>query len=141
MGGLISQIDHIGIAVQSIEQARSLFEDLLGLKYVGEDLVESQGVKVAFYELGEVKIELLEPLGADTPVGKFLAKRGQGVHHIAMRTDDIEGAAGDLSSSGGVRVLYDEPRDGAHGKLINFLHPKDTFGVLLELTQRREGGG
>ena len=138
MGGIISQIDHIGVAVRSLEEAAPLFRDLLGLEYLGEDLVEAQGVKVAFYKAGQVKIELLEPLSPESPVGRFLEKRGQGVHHVALRTEDIEGAAEAIGAQG-VRVLYDAPRDGAHGKLINFLHPKDTFGMLLELTQRREG--
>ncbi len=132
----VRQIDHIGIAVRSIEQATVLFRDILGLEHLGDDLVEDQGVKVAFFKAGEVKIELLEPLSPDSPVGRFLDKRGQGVHHVALRTDDIEAASAHLSAEG-LKVLYDAPRDGAHGKLINFIHPADTFGVLLELTQRR----
>lgn len=133
---MIEQIDHIGIAVRSLSTAVPLFRDLFGLAYEGEDLVEEQGVRVAFLRAGEVLIELLEPTGPDTPVARFLDKRGEGIHHIAMRTDDIE-AARDKVGASGIRLLSDRPRDGAHGKLISFMHPKDTFGVLLELTQRR----
>jgi methylmalonyl-CoA/ethylmalonyl-CoA epimerase len=135
---MIEQIDHIGIAVHSIEQALPLFRDILGLTYEGDDEVEEQGVRVAFLRAGTVAIELLEPMGPDTPVGKFLSKRGQGIHHVAMRTDDIDAARARVGAAG-VRLLSDAPRDGAHGKLISFMHPKDTLGVLLELTQRQHG--
>ncbi len=133
---MIEQIDHIGIAVPSIEEALPLFRDILGLAYEGDDLVEEQGVRVAFLRAGQVMIELLEPTGPDTPVGKFLSRRGPGIHHVAMRTGDIH-AARERVAGAGVRLLSDAPRDGAHGKLISFMHPKDTLGVLLELTQRR----
>lgn len=133
---MIDQIDHIGIAVHSIDAALPLFRDILGLAYEGGDTVEAQGVRVAFLRAGQVAVELLEPTGPDTPVGKFLARRGQGIHHIALRTDDID-AARDRVAASGVRLLSDAPTDGAHGKLISFMHPKDTLGVLLELTQRQ----
>ena len=134
---MIKHIDHIGIAVESIEASAPLYRDTLGMSYEGEDVVEEQGVKVAFFRAGEVLIELLEPLTPDSPVGKFLARRGEGIHHLAFRVDDIEEARGEATERG-IRLLSDAPLDGAHGKLITFMHPKDTFRVLMELTQRRE---
>ncbi|MEO1269301.1 MAG: methylmalonyl-CoA epimerase [Myxococcota bacterium] len=137
---MIKHIDHIGIAVESIEEATPLYRDTLGMAYEGEDIVEEQGVRVAFFRAGEVLIELLEPLAPDTPVGKFLAKRGEGIHHLAFRVEEI-GAARDDAERKGIRLLSDAPLDGAHGKLITFMHPKDTFRVLMELTQRRHSDG
>lgn len=136
---MFNQIDHIGIAVRSIDAAAALYGGLLGMTHVGDDVVEEQGVRVAFYQLGEVKIELLEPLHDASPVARFIAKRGEGVHHVALRTDDVV-ASGEDMKEGGLRLLYDAPRDGAHGKLINFMHPKDTGGVLLEMVQRHKEG-
>jgi methylmalonyl-CoA/ethylmalonyl-CoA epimerase len=133
---MISQIDHIGIAVRSLEAAAPLYRDILGLAYEGEDEVESQGVRVAFYRAGEVLIELLEPTRADSPIAIFLDKRGEGIHHIALRTEDIQAGRARAAGSG-LRLLSEAPLDGAHGKLISFLHPKDTLGVLMELTQRK----
>lgn len=133
---MIQQIDHIGIAVRSLEAAAPLYRDILGLPYEGSDEVEEQGVKVAFYRAGEVLLELLEPTRDDSPIAKFLEKRGEGVHHIALRTQDIE-AGRDRVARASIRLLSDKPLDGAHGKLISFLHPKDTLGVLMELTQRK----
>jgi methylmalonyl-CoA/ethylmalonyl-CoA epimerase len=134
---MIQQIDHIGIAVQSLEVAARLYEEVLGLTCEGHDHVEEQGVKVAFYRCGEVMIELLEPTRPDSPVGKFLATRGEGIHHIALKTDDLV-AEREHAKTSGLRLLSDKPLDGAHGKLISFIHPKDTLGVLLELTQRKQ---
>lgn len=136
---MIEQIDHIGIAVHSLEESGRLWGDVLGLAFEGIDEVEEQGVRVAFYRAGEVLIELLEPTRPDSPIAKFLASRGEGMHHIAMRTGDIHDAR-DKVAAEGVRLLSDAPRDGAHGKLISFMHPKDTHRVLLELTQRRATG-
>ncbi len=133
---MISQIDHIGIAVHSLEEATPLYRDIFGMTYEGEDEVESQGVKVAFFRAGEVLIELLEPTRPDSPIARFLEKRGSGIHHIAMRTENIEHAREGVAAEG-IRLLSDAPIDGAHGKLISFMHPKDTQGVLMELTQRR----
>ena len=135
---MIDRIDHIGIAVHSIAEAAPLFGEAFGLSYEGEDVVEQQGVRVAFYRVGEVKIELLEPTRSDSPIAKFLERRGPGIHHIAVATDDL-GAERDKMDRAGLRLLTDKPVDGAHGKLISFLHPKDTLSVLFELTQR--GGG
>jgi methylmalonyl-CoA/ethylmalonyl-CoA epimerase len=134
---MIDQIDHIGIAVRSLEAAAPLYRDILGLALEGTDEVPEQGVKVAFYRAGEVLIELLEPTREDSPIARFLEKRGEGVHHIALRTGDIE-AGRDRVARASIRLLSDKPLDGAHGKLISFMHPKDTMGVLMELTQRKQ---
>jgi len=134
--GMIQKIDHIGVAVHSLEASIPFWRDVLGLEYSGADEVEAQGVKVAFFRCGDVHIELLEPTRPDSPIATFLAKRGEGIHHVAMGTDDLAEAR-DAVAGGGVRLLSDAPLDGAHGKLISFLHPKDCGGVLLELTQRK----
>jgi methylmalonyl-CoA/ethylmalonyl-CoA epimerase len=134
---MIERIDHIGIAVHSIASSLPLYRDVLGLTYLGEEIVEEQGVRVAFLALGESKIELLEPLDEDGPIARHLERRGEGIHHIAMGCEDIE-AARDRVAAHDIRLLSDEPLDGAHGKLISFLHPKDTGRVLLELTQRTD---
>jgi methylmalonyl-CoA/ethylmalonyl-CoA epimerase len=134
---MLDKIDHIGIAVHSIAERRPLYEDVLGMEFLGEDIVEEQGVKVAFFAIGESKIELLEPLDDTGPVAKFLQKNGEGIHHMAFGCQDILGAREQVAGQG-VRLLSDAPRDGAHGKLISFMHPKDTGRVLLELTQRKD---
>ncbi len=133
---MLDKIDHIGIAVHSIKERRALYEEVLGMEFLGEDVVEEQGVKVAFFAVGESKIELLEPLDETGPVAKFLQKHGEGIHHMAFGCQDILGARAEVSKQG-VRLLSEEPLDGAHGKLISFMHPKDTGRVLLELTQRK----
>lgn len=132
---MLNKIDHIGIAVRSIDASLPLYRDVLGLEFLGDEVVESQRVRVAFFKIGESMIELLEPTSDDSPVAKFLEKNGEGIHHLAVGTDDIV-AARARASSGGLRLLSDTPLDGAHGKLISFVHPKDTQGVLLEFTQR-----
>ncbi|QDG49909.1 methylmalonyl-CoA epimerase [Persicimonas caeni] len=134
---MLNKIDHIGIAVRSIDEKMGLYRDALGLEFEGTDVVEEQGVKVAFFRLGESMLELLEPLDDTGPVARFLDKYGEGIHHIAAGTDDIEGARARMTEHQ-IRLLSDEPLDGAHGKLITFMHPKDTGGVLFELTQRKE---
>ncbi|RAL20157.1 methylmalonyl-CoA epimerase [Lujinxingia litoralis] len=134
---MLEKIDHIGIAVRSVEASSVLYRDVLGLAYEGTEVVESQGVKVAFFRLGEAKIELLEPLHEESPIARFLEKKGEGIHHIALGCDDIEAWRARMEEAG-VRLLSEEPIDGAHGKLITFMHPADTGRVLLELTQRRQ---
>ncbi len=134
---MLNKIDHIGIAVRSIEEKIPLYRDVLGLEFVGEESVESQGVRVAFFKLGESMIELLEPLNETGPIAKFLERNGEGIHHLAAGCDDID-AARDAAARGELRLLSDKPLDGAHGKLISFVHPKDTGGVLLEFTQRND---
>lgn len=133
---MIEKIDHIGIAVRSIEEKKVLYQEVLGLAFKGEEVVEEQGVRVAFFRIGEAMIELLEPLDETGPVARFLERHGEGIHHLALACDDIEGARKQVAE-GGVRLLSDRPLDGAHGKLISFLHPRDTGRVLLELTQRQ----
>ncbi len=133
---MIEKIDHIGIAVHSIEERLPFYRDVLGLEYLGEETVQSQGVRVAFLKIGESMIELLEPLDDKGPIARFLQKTGEGFHHIALGCEDIH-AARTRVEAGGLRLLSDRPLDGAHGKLISFVHPKDTGKVLLELTQRR----
>ncbi len=133
---MIEKIDHVAIAVHSIAERTELYRDILGLEYEGTEVVEDQGVRVAFFRLGEAMIELLEPLDDDGPVARFLKKNGEGLHHLALRCDDIDSER-DRAEEAGIRLLSSEPVDGAHGKLISFLHPGDTGRVLLELTQRR----
>lgn len=133
---LFSHIDHLGIAVRSLEESIPLYRDVFGLEFEGTDEVDEQGAKVAFFRAGETLIELLEPTREDSPIGKFLAKRGEGIHHIAMATEDIDAARANAEDSG-MRLLSDAPLDGAHGKLISFVHPKDTHGVLVEFCMRK----
>jgi len=128
---MIKKIDHIGIAVSSIEQARDYFENTLGLTCEGVETVESQKVKTAFYSVGEVHIELLEPTSEDSAVAKYLGKNGEGVHHIAFQTDSVEGQL-DQAEKCGCSLINKTPVEGAGGKKIAFLHPKSTCGVLTE---------
>ncbi len=134
---MFMKIDHLGIAVEDLEVAVQLYRDTLGLEYAGEETVAEQKVKTAFFPLGESSIELLEPTDPDSPVAKFIAKRGAGIHHIALRVDDVAKAIEELTARG-VRMIDAVPRDGAHGAKIAFIHPKATPGVLVELCQRKE---
>jgi len=128
---MLKKIDHLGIAVRSIAEARKLYEEILGLPCEGEETVESQKVKTAFFSVGEVHIELLEPTSPESPIAKFLEKNGEGIHHVAYRTDDITGQIR-LAREGGCRLIHETPIEGAGGKLVAFLHPKSTHGVLME---------
>ena len=128
---MIQQIDHLGIAVKNLEEAIPFYEKSLGLHCHGREEVESQKVKTAFFDCGGVHIELLEPTSPDSPIAKFLEKNGEGIHHIAFRTDDIGGQLGQAAASG-VRLIHEQPFEGAAGKLVAFLHPKSTHGVLTE---------
>lgn len=139
MSGQVEKIDHIGIAVRSIAERLPLYRDVLGLEYLGEEEVATQGVRVAFFKIGESMIELLEPLDATGPIARFLEKHGEGIHHLALGCADIE-VAREAARSGGLRLLSETPLDGAHGKLISFVHPGDTGRVLLEFTQRAKSG-
>ncbi len=136
---MIRKIDHIAIAVRDLAAALRFWEETLGLKATGTEVVEEQKVRVAFLPVGESKIELLEPTDPEGPVGKFLARSGEGVHHIALRVDDVSAELARLKGLG-VRLIDEEPRRGAGGARIAFIHPKATLGVLLELCQRDEGG-
>jgi len=131
---VIKKIDHIGIAVHSIDDAQKFYSKALGLPIGGRETLESQGVELAFIQVGESRIELLQPLSPDTPIGKFLDKKGQGMHHIALKVDDIDASLAKLKEEG-ARLIDQEPREGAHGTKVAFCHPRSTFGVLLELVQ------
>lgn len=137
---MIQSIDHLGIAVRSIDEAVPLYESALGLRCLGREEVASQRVKTAFFDVGGVHLELLEPTSPESPVAKFLAEKGEGIHHIAFRTDNIEAQLAQ-ASSGGVRLINAKPFEGAAGKLVAFLHPKSTRGVLTELCSLKPGAG
>ena len=128
------KIDHLGIAVHSIEEALGFYRDALGLDVAHTETVADQGVNVAMLLVGESRVELLEPTGGETPVGKFLAKRGPGLHHVCYRVDDIRGALARLRAAG-ARLIDEEPRLGAGNCLVAFVHPSATGGVLVELSQ------
>jgi methylmalonyl-CoA/ethylmalonyl-CoA epimerase len=129
------KIDHIGIATNDIEQMASIYRDALGLSVVETEEVASQKVRVAMLPVGESRIELLEATASDSPISKFLAKRGPGIHHLAFKVDDIRAALADLKSKG-ARLIDEEPRTGAGGCLVAFIHPSSTGGVLIELVER-----
>jgi methylmalonyl-CoA/ethylmalonyl-CoA epimerase len=130
----LSHIEHIGIAVKSIDDALPYYEEVLGLKCYAVEEVKDQKVKTAFLKVGETKIELLEPTSDGSPVAKFIEKRGEGIHHIAFAVDDVNEALRHVSEKG-IRIIDAVPRKGAEGLDIAFLHPKSTFGVLTELCQ------
>lgn len=133
---MITNIDHIGIAVNSLEESIKYYEEALGLHCHGQEEVVSQKVKTAFFAAGEVHIELLEPTSPDSPIAKFLEKNGEGIHHIALATDGIEGQL-KKAAAAGVRLIHEVPIDGAGDKLVAFLHPKSTHGVLTEFCQSK----
>lgn len=128
------KIDHIGIATHQIDEALALWRDVLGLKVDSTEEIAEQGVRVAMLPIGESHIELLEPLSPETPVGKFLRKRGPGIHHVAIRVPDIQASLVHLKEQG-IRLIDESPRVGAGGCLVAFIHPSSTDGVLLELVQ------
>ena len=132
---MIRKIDHLGIAVKSIEQAREFFEKVLGLSFEGTEVVDSQKVRTAFFTVGDTHIELLESTSHDSPVAKFLEKHGEGIHHIAYQTDNIEDQL-DLARKGGCKLINETPIKGAGSKEIAFLHPKYTLGVLTEFCSK-----
>jgi methylmalonyl-CoA/ethylmalonyl-CoA epimerase len=131
------KIDHIGIATEGIERAARFYRETLGLEIGVIEEVSEQKVRVAMLPLGESRIELLEATSEDSPISKFLEKRGPGIHHIAVKVDDIRAALDKLKRSG-ARLIDEEPRTGAGGCLVAFVHPSSTGGVLLELVQDRE---
>ncbi len=131
---MISKIAHLGIAVKSLEDAKKFYEDMLGLKAAGEEVVESQKVKVAFIPVGDTRLELLESTDPQGPIAKHIENRGEGIQHIAYEVEDIEAALADLKAKG-VRLIDEKPREGAHGAKIAFIHPKASMGVLVELCQ------
>lgn len=130
------KIDHIGIAVSSLDEALPFYVNDLKLSLDGIEEVHSEGVRVAFLTIGETRLELLEPLSEDSPIGKFLTKRGEGIHHIALGVKEIAGRVAELKANG-VRMLNEEPKDGADGTEIAFIHPKSAHGVLFELCEKK----
>jgi len=128
-------VDHIGVAVKSIEESLKFWEDVMGVKCVDVEEVEEQKVKTAFLPLKDTEIELLEGTSEESPVSKFIEKKGEGIHHIALRVDNLEEALAELKEKG-VRLIDEKPRDGAGGCRIAFVHPKSTGGILLELSER-----
>lgn len=131
----ISHIEHLGIAVESIEKALPYFENVLGLKCYNIEEVEDQKVKTAFLKCGEVKLELLEPTSPESTIAKYLEKRGQGVHHVAFAVEDGVANALAEAESAGIRLIDKAPRKGAENLQIAFLHPKSTIGILTELCE------
>ena len=129
------KINHLGIATKGIEQALKFWEDALGLENIHTEVVEDQKVRVAMLPLGESRIELLEPTSDDSPISKFLEKRGGGIHHIAVEVEDIEVSLKKLKGQG-MRLIDETPRIGAEGCLVAFVHPSSANGVLLELVQQ-----
>jgi len=134
---MFEKLEHLGIAVKNIEEADSLFKLLLGGSFYKQEEVESEGVKTAFYDGGNTKIELLEATRENSPIKKFIDKRGEGLHHIAFEVDDIYQRMEELKRDG-FRLLNESPKPGADNKLICFIHPKDTNGILIELCMDKD---
>ena len=130
---MITGLDHVAIAVPSIEEARTFYEKL-GLEITAIEVVEHEGVRVAMIPCGGTRIELLEPLSSDSPVGRFLERRGPGIHHLCMRSDDVHEDDGKLREDG-LSLLRERPGPGAEGATVQFVHPKSAGGVLLELSE------
>ena len=135
---MYKKINHIGVAVKDLDKAIELYRDQLGLEFKGIDVVESQKVKVAFFKIGETNIELVAPTSEDSPIAKYLEKNREGIHHICFEVEDINRTLNELKSRE-VKLINEEPKKGAHGSLIAFIHPKSTNGVLTEICQVIEG--
>jgi methylmalonyl-CoA/ethylmalonyl-CoA epimerase len=136
---MLGAIDHVGVAVEDVDSALALYQSSLGMSLVHRETVESQGVDAALLDIGDGHVELLAPLGPETPVGKFLAKRGPGLHHVAYRVDDVSETLRALAAAG-LRLIDETPRVGIRGSLVAFLHPASTGGVLTEIVQPAAGG-
>ncbi|MEA2197672.1 MAG: methylmalonyl-CoA/ethylmalonyl-CoA epimerase [Solirubrobacteraceae bacterium] len=136
---MLGAIDHVGVAVEDVDSALALYRDSLGMPLVHRERVESQGVDAALLDVGDGHLELLAPLGPETPVGKFLAKRGPGLHHVAYRVDDVSETLNALAAAG-LKLIDQSPRVGIRGSLVAFLHPASTGGVLTEIVQPAAGG-
>lgn len=131
----ISGLDHIGVAVKDLDSAVGLYRDVLGLKLEGIHILRERGVRVAFFSVGrEARVELLEPLDAESTIAKFLSSHGEGIHHVAVKVKNIEAVLEDLKQKG-LTLIDEKPKAGAEGKKIAFIHPKSTRGVLLELCE------
>jgi methylmalonyl-CoA epimerase len=138
MACVFTRVDHIGVAVEDIDAALELYERDYGMRLVHREVVSSQGVEAVLLDVGENHVELLAPLGPDTPVGRFLAKRGPGMHHVAYQVPDIAAALTSLREAG-VRLIDEQPRGGIRDSLVAFLHPKSSGGVLTEIVQPAKG--
>ncbi len=134
---MLSAIDHVGVAVSDIDAALALYRDTLGMPLVHRETVSEQGVDAALLDIGDGHVELLAPLGPDTPVGKFLARNGAGLHHVAYRVADVQSALNDARAAG-LRLIDETPRSGIRGSRVAFLHPAATGGVLTEIVQPAE---
>jgi len=130
----MEKLEHIGIAVTNLAEANKLFARLLGREHYKIEEVPSEGVRTSFFKIGDVKIELLEASDPSSPIAKFIGKKGEGVHHLAFEVEDIQGSLRDYSDRG-FQVINSEPKKGADNKMVAFLHPKSTNGVLIELCQ------
>src|SRR4051794_41396293 len=135
---MFARIDHIGVAVEDLDAAIRLYEQTYGMALVHRETIEAQGVEAVLLDVGEGHVELLAPLGPDTPVGKFLASKGPGLHHVAYQTPDIE-AELDRLRAAGLRLIDEQPRTGIRNSRVAFVHPKSTGGVLTEIVQPAEG--
>jgi len=134
---VFSRIDHIGVAVEDLDAAIALYDERLDMALVHRETVETQGVEAVLLDIGENHVELLKPLGPDTPVGKFLAKKGPGLHHVAYQTTDIEAALESLKAAG-MRLIDESPRTGIRNSRVAFVHPAASGGVLTEIVQPAE---
>lgn len=130
----VKSLNHIGIAVRSIDDQKQFYEQAIGAEFEGYEVVADQKVRVGFFRLGDVRLELLEPTDPESSVAKFLEKRGEGLHHLAFTVEDIQARIRELKESG-IRMIDESPRSGAHHMNIAFLHPKSTHGVLTELCE------
>jgi methylmalonyl-CoA/ethylmalonyl-CoA epimerase len=135
---MFERIDHIGVAVEDLDAALALYEGAFGMPVVHRETVEEQGVEAVLLDVGDGHVELLSPLGPDTPVGKFLAKKGPGLHHVAYAVTDIEAALSELSGQG-IELIDSEPRTGIRDSRVAFVHPRSTGSVLTEIVQPAEG--
>ena len=135
---MLSRIDHVGVAVEDLDAAIALYETTYGLEVVHREVVSEQGVEAVLLDVGENHVELLAPLGDDTPVGKFLARKGPGLHHVAYQVTDIEAVLASLRASG-VKLIDETPRVGIRASRVAFLHPAATGAVLTEIVQPAEG--
>ncbi|SEM87845.1 methylmalonyl-CoA epimerase [Mesobacillus persicus] len=133
---MIKKIDHIGVAVKSLDEALPFYTDVLNLPLLAIEEVESEKLRVAFLKVGESKIELLEPTSAESTVAKFIEKRGEGIHHVALGVDSIQARINEMKEKG-VRMIQDEPKTGAGNALVAFMHPKSAGGVLVELCEKK----
>ncbi len=134
--GLEGRLEHVAIAVEDLDAAMAVYSAVLGRPDSGRETVESEQVRIAFFDVGETRLELLEPTASDSPVGRFLERRGPGLHHIALQVEDIE-AALERCRAAGMTTVGEAPRPGAAGRRVAFLHPAGTGGVLLELCERK----